>query len=171
MPSTIQPGAHIGIHLTNDPAASPLTFVDLGYVAEQSLSEEPMIESREIFAPSPGRLVRKDVIQTIHQSDFTFTLQQVSAETWQSLFRLVALPPAGGGVQIISEQASDSQKGFIEIKTYDQIDALMTTIVRFCYIEPQSLAYNGRDVLSPSFRCLTLDSAQNTFQADYLQTP
>ena len=171
MPITVKAGAQVyfapyasgSSDASNKPDSG--SFVYMGLLAEDGITEEPTNEEREIWAASPGRLRRVDVLQTVHEPDFTLRFQQVSPYHLQAIFRT---GPLAEGVAQEPSSASSALKGWVSVRYYDQENASYLEIDRFVFLKPQPLEQQGRELLMPTVRCLNILSSQSSIEAQTL---
>lgn len=129
---------------------------DLGVLTEISI--EPQTEERVIFKPSPGRLRKYDVLETKDDLQITLRAEELSPLAIQALFRTAALD---GDSTTYKPLEGQSIKGWLQVKQYDQNDALLNTLEVFVHLKVAAVTF-GDDIARVEFTGSVLDSTLNT---------
>ena len=115
-------------------------------------------EERVIFKPSPGRLRKYDVLETKDDLQITLRAEELSPLAIQALFRTAALDADSTTYKPLEGQTI---KGWLQVKQYDQNDALLNTLEVFAHLKVGAVTF-GDDVARVEFTGSVLDSTLNT---------
>lgn len=122
-------------------------WIDLGAIVE--LSIEKAQEEREVWAPNPGRLELKDVVETRRALTAKFTAQEMGPLAFELLYGLDPLDQALVTADYVA-LAGDTKKGWLEIKQYDQDDQAVNTLYAYVHLKVAGeIAFNDQLVSFP----------------------
>lgn len=103
---------------TAKPGATDTGWIDLGIIEEQNTERES--EDITVFAPTPGRLRKYDIIEVKDAMKVTFTGAELGPVAIEILYKTLALTSASTQFNPLEGQ---TKKGWLKIQQYDQNDA------------------------------------------------
>lgn len=106
------------------PGATDTSWIDVGIIKDAGIASTH--EKREIFAPTPGKLSRYDVINTKRKTDIKLTLMEMPLLIWELLFGSAKLA-AGANIQF-NPDVVHQVRGWLKSQMYGQSDAQTFTI-------------------------------------------
>lgn len=131
-------------------------WIDLGVISEGGV--ERVGEEKEVWAPSPGRLQLYDVLTTKEANNFSFKCEELSLLSFEALFGATALSDESTDFDLLE---AVPLKGWLEIKYYNQNNALLLTVQAFVHMKVNGEVSFGDDIARVTFQARTLQSNYN----------
>lgn len=121
---------------------------------------EPDVAQKEtkLWAPSPGRLVLSDILETQQELSLKVTTNQVSAFTMESMLR--TSQQLGGAQQQFNPLTAISRRGWLHIQCYDETDTLFLTMDM--WVRLRAKGKFDEDVVKPEWDIFMLYNTLNT---------
>jgi hypothetical protein len=142
------------------PSAGDTGWVDLGRLKNVEAEKKSVL--KEIWAASPGQLVRVNAIETKKAMDFTFTTQDMSDLMVEMAFGTA--PLASGDTQFNPLEGTEF-RGWLKGQIYDHRDELVLVVDQWCLLKCEGkVALNSPegDIAEFSFMAMGLHSNLNT---------
>jgi hypothetical protein len=144
------------------PDAADAAWLDFGALDELDVKVDR--ETRKIFAPLPGRRRLKEIIETKHELQLSFTGQELAPITYEVLFKTLELDPAGAavpGAQYNPFGGPSTLRVWLKIEQYDDTDTLINTLDCWGALVLPQLNF-GDDVVKPKYEFTGLHSNFNS---------
>lgn len=143
-----------GISPTFDPG-----WIDLGAVE----TFDPSVTQTEhkLYRPSPGRLVLKDLLETLQELSAKVTTNDAGPLAIEAFFR--TSQKLGGAQTQFNPLSAISKRGWVHFQGYDQNDNLVLTIDLWCRLRC-TMKLDGKAPTMPEYDLFMLYSSQNTGQ-------
>lgn len=139
------------------PGAADTGWIGLGVIGSSSISKSGDV--KELWAPLPGTLRLKDVIEVKPDISFKFTVRELSALAVQVLFRTLNLTSASTQFNPLEGK---TLKGWLKLQQYDQNEALVMTVDVFVHLTCDGEVTFGEDIVDFPFSARVLHSTLNT---------
>ena len=152
-----QPGAGT-VDRNNKPAQADTSWNDLG-IGQCGVTRGQ--EEREVWAPTPGRLRRYDIIHTKHKMDWKLDCEELSPTVWVVLMGSGALA-TGGTTGQYNPLSAPRFRGWLHVQQYDQGDALFNTVDQYGVLTPSGEVKFDDNVIKVAFDFKGLHSVFNT---------
>lgn len=142
------------------PDPNDASFIDLGAI-ESWEDDVKDGNDQEVWQPSPGRLVLKDVLETKTKYTVKFTTGQLSAFALEAFYRASQkLTSASGQFNPLSARA---RKGWLHSQLYDQNDNEVMSLDLWGRIMVSGgMKSADGAIVKPEFELLVLYSSLNT---------
>jgi hypothetical protein len=143
---------------TEIPGAADTGWLSFGPIVD--LSVERGKEEKEVWGPKTGggRLVLHDVAETKNDLMHRFTAQELSPLVMSVLYGSDLLDEASTDYTALDGEV---KKGWIEVKQYDQDDALINTVYSFVHLKIDGAVGFGADLVTAQFVARQLFSTLN----------
>ncbi len=138
----------------DDPA-----WTDLGVLSEASV--EPKVEERPVWAPSPGRLRKKRVLETKDELTITLRCEELSKLGVQAVFRTAEITT---GVDTYQPLGGRTMEGWLLYTVYDQDDELFLTTRIWCRLKANGPLTAGDDIARIEYVADVLDNDLNEIE-------
>lgn len=159
MPTTQYLGTHVLIgDRAGTAAVKSTSFAEIGITS--GVNVEPVRDPKEIWAPSPGKLKRVDVLDPKVGTNFTATIQQTGKEMWELLFGSLPLT-AGSAVQYNPHEATAATKAWIKFQQYNESDTLINTVDVWCHMSANAISFADGNV-TWELKGMVIESTLNT---------
>lgn len=116
-------------------------------------------DEKKVYAPTPGLLVVKDVVQIKSGLNFEFTTNELTPMAIEAMYR------TSQKLDVNSTQFNPNsaapRKGWLKLQRYDQTGTLVTVFDLWVRLKVKD-GFKGGDVIKPKFEALLLYSALNT---------
>lgn len=142
---------------TAKPGATDPQWVNFGPL--ELLEVEQTQEEREIYAPTPGKIVLYDVIETKRIVAVEFVAVELSPVALELLYGTLKL--TGSSTQY-NPLEGVTKKGWLKIQQYSQADVLLNTVDLFVHLKVNGKVAFGDDTAKVSFSARSLHSTLNT---------
>ena len=141
------------------PGDTDPAWTDLGILSEVTV--EPKIEERPVWAPSPGRLRKKKVLETKDELTITLRCEELSKLGIQALFRTEEIVAATSKYQPLGGKTLE---GWLLYTVYDQDDALFLTTRVWCRLKANGPITAGDDIARIEYVADVLDNDLNEIE-------
>jgi hypothetical protein len=131
-------------------------WIDVGAIMEAGV--EKKADEKEVWAPNPGKLALKDVLETKRDLTHKFTAQELSPFALEVIYGSEAL---NGTSTDFTALEGETKKGWLRIEQYDENDALTNTIYSYCHLKVAGEVKMGAELVSASFEARQLISPLN----------
>jgi hypothetical protein len=142
---------------TAKPGAGDTGWVKIGEISSCGISKGADV--KEQWAPLPGTLRLKDVIETKPDLTLKLTVNELSALAYNVLFRTLALTSASTQFNPLEGK---TLKGWLKLQQYDQNEALVMTLDVFVHLTVDGEVTFAEDIVDFPFSARVLHSTLNT---------
>jgi len=141
------------------PGDTDPAWTDLGVLSEASV--EPKVEERPVWAPSPGRLRKKRVLETKDELTITLRCEELSKLAVQAVFRTDEITTAVSKYQPLGGK---TMEGWLLYTVYDQDDELFLTTRVWCRLKANGPLTAGDDIARIEYVADVLDNDLNEIE-------
>ena len=148
------------VAIDNWPDAAEPTFDDYFVGDCEDWSAKKNVETEEVFKPSPGVLVRKDIITFFQSLDFEITVNSLRRIAMQIMFgSAVKLTDAVGE---FTPLAQEPLTGLWIMQKYTQQNEKVFVANMWVRVDVQDMASGNKKLAKPKFMVKLLDSELNS---------
>lgn len=144
------------------PDRSEETIVDLG--VQGPLGVTPQVTTRDVYAPSTGKYVLYDVLETMYGLEISAQLEELSTFTIEHIWN--ATKPDGSDEY--TPLGRVSMKGWLLIDQYDENNIKRNEVDVYVYVRFNGQNTFGDDIVRPTMLARVL---QSTLNKGVLQEP
>lgn len=139
------------------PGSADTGWTSLGIISAASIARSGDV--KEVWAPLPGTLRLKDVIEIKPDITLKLTARELSPLALQTLFRTAALTAASTQFNPLE---GATLKGWIKLQQYDQSETLTLTLDVWVHLTIDGEVSMGEDISEVAFSARVLHSTLNT---------
>jgi hypothetical protein len=139
------------------PGATDPKWIDLGVIEDSEDQRES--EDIKIFAPSPGRIRKYDVIESKDELKLSFTTKEASPLVLEVLYKTLPLDGASAQFNPLEGQ---TKKGWVKAQRYGQDDQQRLVLDVFVRLKITNAVKMGGALLEATFEAEVLHSTLNT---------
>jgi hypothetical protein len=154
------PGGNVGQN--NLPDKNDPGWVNMFIGDVEEWQDKKKVETDEILKPSPGHLVRKDILTFFVGLDIELTTNSLRRIAMQIMYGSSTVLSAG--VSQFTPMSAVPPRGWLKLQRYTQDDVLVFAADLWIRCDVQEMSSGNKKTVKPKFMINLLDSQYNTME-------